>query len=538
MKPAKGGLIRSSMVFSSLTLVSRFMGLARDLLITARLGASATPAADAFNTAQSFPNLFRRIFAEGAFTAAFVPAYSKVLASEGQEAADGLATDALATLAAITLVLTLAFQIAMPWLMLAINPGFGFNSEKYKLAVVLTQISMPYLPCMAIVALLSGVLNAGGRFALSAAAPTVLNAAILIAVIPPRDAVGSAYAATWAILAAGLIQAGLLWWGARRVGAKIRPTVPRLTPEIKALIAVAVPGAVAASVTQINIFISGIIASQVNGARTWLSVADRFYQLPLGLVGVAIGVALLPSLSRAISLGDRGEAQKTTDQAIVFAMALTLPAAAALLAMPHYLIDGLFQRGEFSAYDAAETAKALFHYGWGVPAFVLARVLSPVFFARHDTRAPMRFALISVAVNIGLGLILFYTIGFEGIAAATAFASWLNVAQMVHALRKRGDWTPSPAAWSKLARIALASAALGALLFAAQLFRAQLEAPLHGARVIGLGPKEITVLLLSLAGAALYPALLLGSGGVTIAEVKDALRRKPGIATPPPADLL
>lgn len=524
------------MVFSSLTLVSRFMGLARDLVITARLGASATPAADAFNTAQSFPNLFRRIFAEGAFTAAFVPSYAKVLANEGQDAADRLATDALATLAAATLLLTIAFQLAMPWLMLAINPGFGFNSEKYRLAVVLTQISMPYLPCMAIVALLSGVLNAGGRFALSAVAPTVLNAAILVAVIPARPAIDSAYAASWAVLVAGLLQAGLLWWGVWRVGARIRPTMPRLTPEIRALIAIAIPGAIAASVTQINIFISGIIASQVNGARTWLAVADRFYQLPLGLVGVAIGVALLPSLSRAISLGDHDEAQRTTDQAIVFAMALTLPAAAALLAMPHYLIDGLFQRGQFTAYDASETAKALFHYGWGVPAFVLARVLSPVFFARSDTKAPMRFALVSVAVNISLGVTLFYVIGFEGIAAATAFASWLNVGQMVHALHKRGDWSPSPAAWNKLARIAVASAILGTALFTAQLFRSQLEAPFSGVRVLGLGAKEITVLAVSLAGAALYPALLFASGGVTVAELKAALRRRPG-APAAPADL-
>jgi len=534
----KGGLIRSSMVFSSLTLVSRFMGLARDLFITARLGASATPAADAFNTAQSFPNLFRRIFAEGAFTAAFVPAYSKVLAAEGQDAADKLATDALATLAAITLALTIVAQLAMPWLMLAINPGFGFETEKYRLAVVLTQISMPYLPCMAIVALLSGVLNAGGRFALSAAAPTVLNAAILVAVIPDRPAVDSAHAASWAILVAGVIQAGLLWWGVRRVGAKIRPTIPRLTPEIRALIAVAIPGAIAASVTQINIFISGIIASQVNGARTWLSVADRFYQLPLGLVGVAIGVALLPALSRAVSLGDKEDAQKTTDQAIVFAMALTLPAAAALLAIPHYLIDGLFQRGEFTAYDAGETAKALFHYGWGTPAFVLARVLSPVFFARSDTKAPMRFALVSVVVNIVLGIALFQIIGFEGIAAATAFASWLNVGQMYWTLRKRGDWTPSPAAWSKLVRVLVASVLMGAILFAGGHFRAVLEAPLQGVSLLGLGAKEITVLLVCMVGAGLYPPLLFLSGGVTVTEVKAALRRKPGVAAPPSADLL
>ncbi len=538
MKTPKGGLIRSSMVFSSLTLVSRFMGLARDLFITARLGASATPAADAFNTAQSFPNLFRRIFAEGAFTAAFVPAYSKVLAKEGQEAADRLATDALATLAAITLALTVAFQLAMPWLMLAINPGFGFGTEKYKLAVILTQISMPYLPCMAIVALLSGVLNAGGRFALSAAAPTILNAGILIAVIPPNDAIGSAYAATWGICGAGLVQAGLLWWGVRRVGAKIRPTVPRLTPEIRALIATAVPGAIAASVTQINIFISGIIASQVNGARTWLSVADRFYQLPLGLVGVAIGVALLPALSRAIGVDDKAEAQRTTDQAIVFAMALTLPAAAALIAIPHYLIDGLFQRGEFTPYDATETAKALFHYGWGTPAFVLARVLSPVFFARSDTRAPMRFAIVSMVVNIVLGIGLFYVIGFEGIAAATAFASWLNVGQMVWTLRRRGDWTPSPVAAGKLVRILIASTLMGLALYAAQFWRADLEGLLGGFRLPGLGAKEIVILLVCLAGASLYPPLLLLSGGVTLAEARAALRRRPGVTAPPPTDPL
>jgi len=526
------------MVFSSLTLVSRFMGLARDLFITARLGASATPAADAFNTAQSFPNLFRRIFAEGAFTAAFVPAYSKVLAKEGQEAADKLATDALATLAAITLGLTIAFQLAMPWLMMVINPGFIDQPEKFKLAVVLTQISMPYLPCMAIVALLSGVLNAGGRFALSAVAPTILNAGILIAVIPPNDAVHSAYAATWGVFGAGIVQAGLLWWGVRRVGAKIRPTWPRLTPEIKALIATAVPGAIAASVTQINIFISGIIASQVNGARTWLAVADRFYQLPLGLVGVAIGVALLPALSRAIGLDDKAEAQRTTDQAVVFAMALTLPAAAALIAIPHYLIDGLFQRGEFTAYDASETAKALFFYGIGTPAFVLARVLSPVFFARSDTRAPMQFAIVSMIVNIVLGVALFYVIGFEGIAAATAAASWLNVGQMVWALRRRGDWTPSPRAAGKLVRVFIASAAMGLALFAGQVWRAEFEGLFGGINLIGLGPKEITILLVCLAGAALYPPLLLLSGGVTIAEVKAALRRRPGAPSPPTADPL
>lgn len=522
-----GGLIRSSMIFSGLTLVSRIMGLARDLLITARLGASATAAADAYNTALAFPNLFRRIFAEGAFAAAFVPSYSRTLTAEGEAVADRLASDALATLAVATLILTVIAQLAMPWLMYVINPGYVDDPAKFKLAIVLTQISMPYLPCMAITALLSGVLNARGRFIISAATPTLLNGAILIAVLPARDAVGSATAATWAILAAGVAQAALIWWGARRAGANITVRFPKLTPEIKALIALAIPGAIAASATQVNIFISGVLASQVAGARSWLAVADRLYQLPLGLVGVAVGVALLPRLSQALQAGDEADAQTTTDQAIVFSLALTLPAAAALMAMPYFLIDALFARGEFTALDARQTADALFHYGWGVPAFVLLRVLSPVFFARRDTKAPMRFALISVALNIALGIGLFHLIGFEGIAAATSIATWVTIFQMVTTLSRRGDYRPSKAAWGKIVRVLAASVALGLILFAGAAFRPAIEGV--------LGSKELAIVAVSIAGAALYPFLLFASGGVTLAEMRTFLRRRRGGADLPPA---
>ncbi|HEX6860326.1 MAG TPA: murein biosynthesis integral membrane protein MurJ [Caulobacteraceae bacterium] len=513
-----GGLIRSSMIFSGLTLVSRLMGFLRDLVITARLGASATVAADAYYTALAFPNLFRRIFAEGAFAAAFVPAYSRSLAGDGEEVADKLASDALATLAAATLALTIAAQLAMPWLMFVINPGYADDPAKFKLAVVLTQISMPYLPCMAITALLSGVLNARGRFIFSAAAPILLNASMLIAVLPQHEAIGAAYAASWGIVAAGVAQAALIWWGARRSGANIRLVMPRLTPEIRALIGLAIPGAIAASATQINIFISGVLASQVAGARSWLAVADRLYQLPLGLVGVAIGVALLPRLSQALQQDDKHDAQTATDQAIVFSLALTLPAAAALMAMPFFLIDGLFTRGEFTTIDARATADALFQYGWGVPAFVLLRVMSPIFFARQDTRSPMRFALISVAVNIGLGIALFHIVGFKGIAAATSFATWLTIGQMSLALSRSGAYRPSKLAWGKIIRVTLASVGLGLFLFAAEVFRTQIVDAAHS--------KEVAIVLVSVTGAALYPLLLFASGGVTIGEVKALLRRR------------
>lgn len=526
--PAKSGLIRSSMVLSGLTLISRFMGLARDLVLTARLGASATIAADAYYTALAFPNLFRRIFAEGAFSSAFIPSYTKTLVGEGQAEADRIASDALATLAAATIALTIAAQLAMPWLMYVINPGYANDPAKFKLAILLTQISMPYLPCMAIGALLSGVLNAHRRFIVTGIFPTILNLVMLAAVIPQHDPIRAAFAASVAIPVAGVLQAGLLWWGAKRAGAKIMLRRPKLSPEIKALIALAIPGAIAASAVQINIFISGILASQVPGGRAWTEVAARLYQLPLGLIGVAVSVALLPRLSSAIQAKDHADAQAATDQALIFSLALTAPAAAALAAMPFFLIDGLFTRGVFTIEDARQTAQILLHYGWGVPAFVLARVLQPAFFARSDTRAPMRFGLISVVVNIVLGLALFQVIGIQGIAAATSAAAWLNVLQMALLLAKRGDYTPTKAAWSRIARIAAASIAFGALLGFASHNRAVLEAPLEGFSFLGLGAKEIAVLGVSAVGVAAYGLLLLGFRGVTPTEIRAALRRRPG----------
>lgn len=523
-----GGLIKSSLVFSGLTLVSRFMGLARDLVITARLGASQTIAADAYYTALAFPNLFRRIFAEGAFAAAFVPAYSRKLTTEGEADADRFAADALATVAAATVAVMLAAQLSMPWLMYLINPGYADEPAKFRLAWMLTQVTMPYLPCMAIAALFAGVLNARGRFAISAGYPTILNVVMLLAVLPQKDPVAAAWWASGAVVLAGVGQAAFCWWGAKRAGARIRPSRLKLTPEMRGLIKLAVPAAVANSATQINIFISGILASQVAGMRVWMNVADRLYQLPMSLVGVAIGVALLPRLSRALGADDHDDAQVAMDQGIVFALAFSLPAAAALMAMPVYLIDALFTRGAFVFADARSTGALLFHYGWGVPAFVLLRILQPAFFARQDTKTPMRFSLISVAVNIALGVALFYTLGFTGIAIATSAAAWITVFQMSASLLRRGVYRPTARAVAKALRVGAASIALGVLLVAAAHFRPLIEAPFAAVRIGGLGAKEISVLAVCLAGALVYPALLFAFGGVTPAEARQAMRRRRG----------
>lgn len=512
-------LIRSSLIFSGMTLISRFMGFLRDQVITYRMGASLTTAADAYNTALAFPNLFRRIFAEGAFAAAFVPAYARALARDGEEEADILAGDAMATLAAATIVIMLVAQLAMPWLMYGINPGYAKDPEKFKLAVALTQITMPYLPCMAVVAHLSGVLNARGRFALSAAAPILLNLVMLVLVLPQTSSRAAAFAASWGVVAAGVLQGALLTWGVRQSGAKVHWRLPRLTPEIRALLVLAVPGAIAASATQVNIFVSGILASNVQGARSWLAVADRLYQLPLGLVGVAVGVALLPKLSTAVQAEDRAGAQGAMDEAVGFSMALTLPAAVALFAMPYFLIDALFTRGEFKAVDAAATASALLHYGWGTPAFVLARILAPAFFARSDTKAPMRFALVSVVVNIVGGITLFQIVGFQGIAAATSLAAWINVGLMLVTLQRRGNYLPGRPALVRLAKIGIASVVLAAFLAAASAYR-----PLYQPFLLR---KEVALLAVVTLGGLLYFGLLFALRAVTPGEIRGALRRGP-----------
>ena len=521
-------MMRSSAIFSGLTLISRGAGFARDVVISAALGASAGPAADAYNTALSFPNLFRRIFAEGAFAAAFVPAYARTLETEGPEAADRVATQALAMVAMVTVILTIVAQLAMPWIMTVINVGYLDDPARFKLAVVLTQITMPYLPCMAVAALLSGVLNARGRFIVSGAYPILLNLIMLAAVIPATGGqVGAAYAASWAVLAAGVAQAGLCWWAVRKAGANIHLAIPRLTPAVKAIIITAIPAAIGNSATQLNVFVSGNL-----GGRSWLATADRLYQLPLGLVGVAIGIAPLPRLSAAVASNDRAQQKTSMDQAVLLSMALTLPAAAALMGMPYFLIDALFTRGAFLDVDARATAEALFQFGWGVPAFVLIRILAPAFFARGDTKSPMRFALVSVVVNAVVAVGLFYSgMGVPGIAAAVSAAAWSNAGLLALTLWRRDHYRPGPALVSRLIRIAFAAAGMGLLVAVATWARPYYE-PSIGQALSGLGldhgAKELSVLLVTAVGGLAYAVLALATRAVRISELKALVQRGNG----------
>lgn len=518
-------LARNTAVIGGLTLISRVLGFARDLVLAAALGAG--PVADAFFAALRFPNLFRRLFAEGAFSQAFVPVYSKTLAGEGEESADQLAGEALSVLLVATGVLSALAIVGMASINKVLFAGYADDPSTFALATLLTQITMPYLIAMTIATLYSGVLNARGLFFIAAAAPILYNLCILTGALlfrdDPRQA---AVASSIAVTVSGVLQAAWVAGGAWRRGVKLRLPAPRITAGVKRLVALAVPGAIAGGALQINVIVSQALASFEAGAITYLNVADRLYQLPLGLIGIAVGVAMLPRLSRLVQEEDAAGARNALDEAVALAMAFTFPAAAGLLTIPGFLIDGLFARGAFTAEDARNVGLALFHYGWGVPAFVLAKIYAPAFFAREDTRAPMRYAIVSMIINVALGAALFFSLraagvpGFPGLAIATSAAAWVNVALMVRALVARGAYRPTASAWSRLIRMAIAAGALGAMLLAA-----------HGAKdqlIAIVGSKEVLMLALAVVAAALYFPLLFVLRAVRVSEVRAAFRRDPG----------
>jgi putative peptidoglycan lipid II flippase len=539
-------LARNTAVIGGLTLVSRLLGFARDVLLAAALGAG--PVADAFNAALRFPNLFRRLFAEGAFSQAFVPVYSKTLAEQGEKAADTLAAEALAVLVLATSVLSAIAILTMPWINRVLFAGYVDNPEIFGLATLLTQITMPYLIAMSVSTLFAGALNARGRFFAAAAAPSLLNICLLVAVwFFHQSQVEAAFAAAIAVTASGVLQALWVALGARRSGVRTRPMAPRLSQNVKRLLVLAAPAALAGGALQINVIVSTAIASFEEGAISLLSYADRLYQLPLGLIGVAVGVAMLPRLSRLVQADDAAGARGALDEAVNLSMVFTLPAAAAMPAMPAFLLEGLFARGEFTAENAQAGALALLHYGWGVPAFVLAKIYAPAFFAREDTSAPMRFALISMAINIVLGASLFFLlrefgqVGFPGLAMATSVAAWVNVILMVGALSRRGAYAPSAKATWRFTRIVLVSAVLGAAMWFAVMNRAVLEGWFAWSQGDLVGPKEWAVLATIIVGGVSYFMLLFLTGSVTVREVLAAFRREKspsseGVGLPPGAD--
>lgn len=496
------------------TLLSRIAGFARDIMIAAFLGAG--PVAEAFLIAFSLPNMFRRFFAEGAFNMAFVPMFSKKV--EAGEDAESFARDAFGGLASILIVLTLIAMVAMPWLVLAMASGFR-GDERFDLAVSYGRIAFPYILFISLAALLSGALNAMGRFWIAAAAPVLLNILFVSAMLLAWW-LGWDFGLTlaWTVPVAGVAQLALLWSAAGRAGLNLRPRMPRMTPELKRLAVIAAPAALAGGVVQVNLLVGRQVASFFDGAVAWLNYADRLYQLPLGVVGIAIGVVLLPDLSRRLRAGDEGGGQDAVNRAAEFALLLTLPAAVALIVIPAPLISVLFGRGAFGAADVTATAAALAIYGAGLPAFVLQKVLQPLFFAREDTKRPFYYALVAMIVNAGVAIGLMSVLGYLAAALATTLAAWAMVILLWIGSRNMGAASRIDARLSsRLPRIALASGLMGlALWFGADALSEVLMTP--GLRIPAL-------LALVVAGMVVYGLCAIGLGATRLRELSGAFRR-------------
>ncbi|MET0406976.1 MAG: murein biosynthesis integral membrane protein MurJ [Hyphomicrobium sp.] len=468
-------LYKSFATVGGLTLLSRVFGFMRDILIAATLGSGWV--ADAFVVAFRFPNLFRRLFGEGAFNSAFVPIFAKKLEGDGPEAARKFAEDAMAGLLFILLIVTIVSELAMPVLMYALAPGFDVVPQKFELSVLLTRITMPYLLCMSIVALMSGALNSIGRFAESASVSIVLNGVMMIATLislwigykaEPEAGVIQA----WGVFAAGFLQLALLMWGMHRAGMWLGLRRPRLTDDVRHLVRLGVPGVISGGVTQLNIAIGTVIASLQPGAVSHLYYADRVYELPLAIVGIAVGIVLLPDVARQLRSGNTAGVMDSQNRSLEFALLLTIPAALALAVIPTDIVRVLFERGAFGPQDTHVTASVLALFALGLPAFVMIKVFSPAYYAREDTKTPMRYAAISLTANTIGSIALFFLLRHLGmmpqlgIAIATALGGWLNAYLLWSTLRRRGDFVADGRIKRNLPLIIFASVAMVAALLA------------------------------------------------------------------------
>ena len=513
-------LARWAATVGGYTMGSRVLGFLRDILIASVLGAG--PVADAFFVAFKLPNFLRRLFAEGAFNAAFVPLFAGVLERDGRAAAKSFAEDVLTVLLWTLLVLVIAAQIVMPWLMHVLAPGFADEPGKLDLTVQLTRLTFPYILLISLVSLLGGVLNSLYRFAAVAATPILLNLCLIGALLGLSHWTETpGHALAIGVTVGGIVQFVWLIVAASRAGMSLRLRWPRLTPGVKRLLILAAPAALGAGVAQINLVVDIIIASLLPpGSVSFLYYADRVNQLPLGVVGVAVGTALLPLLSRQLRAGEVEEAVGSLNRAIEMALLLAVPAAVALIVIAGPVIAVLFERGAFGVDESSATAGALIAYAAGLPAFVLIKVLAPGYFARQDTRTPVRIAILCLTVNVVLNLALMGPLAHVGIALATTLAGWLNVGLLAAGLARRGFLKPDGRLKRRLPRMIAAAAGMALLLWGIAL---GLETPLETA-----GLRIASLAALVAAGLVGYGALAAAMGAISVSEMRALLSRRKG----------
>jgi putative peptidoglycan lipid II flippase len=522
-------LVRNTMTIGGLTLVSRVLGLVRDMLMARFVGAGL--ASDAFLIAWRLPNLFRALFAEGAFAAVFVPMFNRKMteaerekAGEGLAAARAFAGQILSVLFPFLVLFTIVMMLAAGPIVYAMTGGFPDGGpEKFALARHLTVITFPYLALISLVSLLGGILNSVNRFWVNAAAPILLNICMIVALVffrgqsPEETAVTQAVAVT----VSGAMQ--LLWliWACHRAGVSLKLSRPRLSPDVKTMLALIAPAAIGQGAIQFNLLISTSLAARFlpEGSVSWLYYADRLNQLPLGLIGIAIGTAILPTLSRQIAGDDKRAASDTQNRAIELALLFGLPAAIALIVAAFPIVHGVFEHGEFTTADTAGTAAVLAAFSLGVPAYVLIKVLTPGFYARSDTKTPLRLALWAMLVNLVGNLVLIWPFAHVGVGIATALSAWVNVALLWFTLRRRNHIEADERLRAKAWRILAASLAMGVALFLGN----ELVDGLLGT---GLVQRIIVLSSLIAAGGAVYALAIFATGAYRLSELKALLSAK------------
>jgi putative peptidoglycan lipid II flippase len=461
-------LYRNFINVGVMTTGSRILGFVRDALVAAVLGTG--PAADAYLAAFRFPNLFRRLFAEGAFNTAFIPLFAKELEQDGMEPARLWAARILSWLVAAVTTVTVVVEVFMPWILIPFVPGFLDDQAKFDLTVLLTRICFPYLMCMSLMAAYAAILNGLGKFSAASFAPILLNIVMIAFMLPlviwRNTEVQTAIWISVGTLAGGIAQLWMVYDAIRRAKFVPRLHWPKFDREVRRFWILAIPAIIAGGITQVNIFVGTIIASSADSAIAYLYYADRLYQLPLGIIGIAIGTVLLPELSRHLKGGRNAEADASQNQALLISMLLSMPAATALIALATPIVSVLFQRGAFNAADSYETAQTLIWFSAGLPAYVLIRVLQPGFFAREDTRTPTVFAGISVVINIVVSLALFPVLKHVGIAIATSIAAWANAVLLGVWLGRRGHFRLNGEDWRRHGLIIACSIGMALILWA------------------------------------------------------------------------
>ena len=418
-------LIKAMATVGGLTGVSRVVGFIRDVMTAYFLGAG--PVADAFVVALKLPNFFRHVTAEGAFSVSFVPLYSQTLQKEGEEEAGKFAGQAFMAMAAVLTPFTMIMIAAMPWVIYAIAPGFTAGTEQYDLAVSMSRITFPYLLLMSLAALVGGMLNAHDKFGPFAAASIFFNICQIGFMLFASQFETVGHALSWAVAISGIIQLGWLWWYLRKYKIHLPLIRPRMTDKVRRLFSLMGPGVLGAGIIHVNLFADIMIASFLSaGAISALYYADRLFQLPLGVVGIAVGTALLPMLSKALTAGDKAEARDLFNRALEYCLFFTMPAAVALIFVTHDIMMVLFERGEFTAADTARAAPALACLSIGLPAYVGVKIFSSAYWSQQDTKTPVKIAATMAIVNIVVALALTRVLDVAGIALATGMAGWVQ----------------------------------------------------------------------------------------------------------------